>query len=153
VLGCSALAAAQEPVVDEQAPSAVRRYPPSSVRTGLIGGGLGLWGLAYGIGLGCGLGWNDVPGADELAIPVAGPWIALGMTGCAPDDPDCEAILVMRGVLYALDGLVQLGGLGLAAEGVFMTTEAEAPADASATVTVAPWVTERATGLGLVGAF
>jgi hypothetical protein len=86
----------------------------------------------YAAGMISGFVWNDVPGADALKVPVVGPWIALGQSGCAPDQDSCGGMLALRTILTTLDGLVQLGGLGLAAEGIFMTTEADAEASPSA---------------------
>ena len=56
---------------------------------------------------------------------MVGPWIALGQSGCAPDEESCGGALALRSILTTLDGIVQLAGLALAAEGIFMTTEAE----------------------------
>lgn len=137
------------------------RYPPSSVRVPLIVGGLSLTAGTYLAAFLCGTVWNDVPGADALKVPVVGPWVALAQSGCAPDDPDCGAILVLRTILTVLDGLAQVGGVGIAAEGIFMTTEADAPddaADAASTspslqLSVAPVVTPHGAGMGVVGSF
>ena len=133
------------------------RYPPSSARIGLILGGLGLTAAAYGITALVATTWNDVPGADSLYIPVAGPWIALFQSGCAPDDPDCGAILAFRGIMYVLDGLIQAGGVGIAGEGVFMITESDeaGPDEANTAVNwnVTPLITEHTTGLGVYGTF
>ncbi len=134
----------------------VVRYPPSSVRVPLIIGGSFITLAAYGLTVASALTWDDVPGADAMLIPVAGPWIALAQTGCAPDDPDCGAILALRGILLVVDGIAQLGGLGLIAEGIFMTTEADAPASPGKRKTswsVAPVITPTQTGFGVVGTF
>lgn len=146
--------ASEEPMGASEEP--MRRYPPSSTRVGLIAGGIGITGAAYGLSALSGTTWDDVPGADALLIPVVGPWIALFQSGCAPDDPDCGAILVLRGILYVIDGFAQAGGVGLVAEGIFMTTEAdEEPAEppAQTSWSVAPMVTPRQVGLGVVGTF
>jgi hypothetical protein len=131
-----------------------QRYPPSSVRVKLVAGGLVVMGLAYGAGFLAASSWPDAPGASQLKIPVVGPWIALANNACAADDPDCGFVLYLRGFLTVLDGLMQLGGLGIAGEGIFMTTEASAPARASAVIVrPAPIVTGTSAGLGVVGAF
>lgn len=132
------------------------RYPPSSVRVKLVAGGLVVTGLAYGAAFAAASTWPEVPGASELKIPVVGPWMALANNGCAPDDPDCGFTLYLRGILTAVDGLIQLGGLGIVAEGLFMTTEASAPrrqARGGVTVRPTPIVTARSAGLGVVGSF
>jgi hypothetical protein len=101
-------------------------------------------------------------------IPLAGPWIALGQSGCAADEEstlgqgDCEGIMALRGVLYVVDALVQLGGVGILAEGIFMTTQEPAPAagprtepakETSFRIMPLPIVTHEMTGLGVVGQF
>jgi len=129
----------------------VVRHPPSSVRLPLVLGGLGITAAAYGASALAATTWDDVPGADAMLVPVAGPWISLAQNDCAPDDPDCGAILYLRGILLVLDGLVQLGGLGIAAEGFFMTTEATAPPK-KASWQLTPIVSApSATGLGMTG--
>lgn len=132
----------------------VMRYPPSSVRLPLIIGGSFVTLAAYGATLASGLVWDDVPGADAMLVPIVGPWIALGQSGCAPDDPDCGAILYVRGILLVLDGIAQAAGLGLIGEGIFMTTEADAPAaEPKASWTVAPIIAPQQTGLSVIGSF
>lgn len=139
---------------DEVTP--VKRYPPSSVRYKLVGGGIAVTGLAYGTALLCSSSWPDAPGADELKIPVVGPWLALGKSGCAEDDPDCGALAYVRAVLTVIDGLAQAGGVGIIGEGIFMTTEArpakKRPA-AGVVIRPVPVVTARSTGVGIVGSF
>lgn len=168
LLGAFCASAPQAAHAEEPADE-VRRYPPSSVRSKLVIGGLTLTGLAYGAAALSGTQWDDVPGADALKVPVVGPWIALGQSGCAPDDPDCGFILYFRGFLYVLDGFIQAGGLGIAGEGLFMTTEADAvdatdtaaaeDAEADRTlgvfddIAVMPVVTPNATGFGVVATF
>jgi hypothetical protein len=140
-----------------------KRYPPSSARVGVIVTGAGMTAAAYGGAAGMAGAWSDAPGTDMLFIPVAGPWIGLGKLGCGPDEEsspgqgDCTGMLALRGILYVLDGLVQLGGLGVVAEGMFMTTEAagDAPAKAALAPTfmLAPIVSEHQVGLGIGGTF
>jgi hypothetical protein len=137
-------------------PEPPKRYPPSSVRVKLIGGGVAVAGLAYGAGFLAASSWPEVPGSDELKIPVVGPWMALAKNDCAPDDPDCGFALYFRGILTVLDGLVQLGGLGIVGEGIFMTTESSAaPASKTPALTLrpVPVVTASGAGFGVVGAF
>jgi hypothetical protein len=109
------------------------------VRPKLIAGGLVVTGLAYGAGFLAAQSWPEVPGSSELKIPVVGPWIALAKNDCAPDDPDCGFILYLRGFLTIVDGLLQAGGLAIAGEGIFMTTEAgQAPPAKPVAITVRP---------------
>ncbi len=130
----------------------VMRYPPSSVRPGLIAGGSAVFATAYGLSLMSALVWDDVPGADALLIPVAGPWISLAQNECSAENPDCGALLVVRAALLVVDGLAQLGGLGIVGEGIFMTTEAEDDAPKTSW-TVTPAVSPTQTGVSIVGTF
>lgn len=157
VLGWVHPASASEPQADEPE---MMRYPPSSVRVGLIAGGLGLTALAYTPAVLSAFAWPEVPGSDGLKAPVVGPWIALAESGCAEGEQDCEAVLALRTILYIVSGLAQAGGLAVAAEGIFMTTEAESEEaieeQASAPAlefVVAPTVSDRTLGLGVVGRF
>ena len=89
---------------------------------------------------------------------MAGPWIALGQSGCADDDPDCGFTAYLRGFLTILDGFMQVGGVGIIGEGIFMTTESgspkkPAPRDSAVVVRPLPVVTSKTTGLGVVGTF
>lgn len=162
------LSATAEPAsVAATAPSTDRadanlRYPPSSARYGVVIAGAIMTSVTYGGAAAMGAGWSEVPGADMLYIPVAGPWIALGESGCAPTEEsapgagDCEAIMVARGLLFVLDGLLQAGGLVIVTEGIFMTTESESAAPAEpkkASIAPAPFVTRDAIGVGLLGTF
>ena len=133
------------------------RYPPSSVRPKLVAGGLVVTGLAYGGALLTASLTSDLPGSSELQIPIAGPWMSLGKIACPTDDPDCGFTLYLRGALTVIDGLMQLGGLGIAGEGLFMKTQ---PASATTTeksqalwIRPAPIVTSTTTGFGVVGTF
>ncbi|MEQ9320264.1 MAG: hypothetical protein RIF41_13950 [Polyangiaceae bacterium] len=138
---------------------AVLRYPPSSVRLPLILGGASLFGVAYGLTAMSSRLWPEVPGADHMLIPVAGPWVALAQSGCAENDTDgCTVPLVFRTILLVLDGLVQAGGVGLVGEGLFMTTEAAGPDGPDAGPDKAEWhvvpdVGPTHTGIGVVGTF
>lgn|GEM_PF-2157975 len=132
----------------EQAPV---RYPPTRVRLPLILGGLGFTAAAYAASAGTAYGWDYVPGAQSLYIPVAGPWMALAENRCPADGSECDPMIYARGILEALSGLAQLGGLAVAAQGIFMTTEAK-PAPRTS-LSVVPVVTETMTGVTVGGAF
>lgn len=142
----------------------VRHHPPPSTRFFVMGAGLAVAGAGWGIAFGAASGWPTVPGADQLKIPIVGPWIALGKSGCASDDPDCGAKVYVRGVLYVLDALMQLGGVGLIAQGAFMKTEPSSKAAAARPGFLAwkrpgfevrplPIVGAQLTGLGVAGSF
>ncbi|MBW2455392.1 MAG: hypothetical protein JRI68_12810 [Deltaproteobacteria bacterium] len=144
--------AAMAPAVMAPDDVEVMRYPPSSVRFGLIGGGLVALGVPYGIGALCAEAWPEVPGSDWLYAPVIGPWVAFAQNDCAPDDEGCGAIMVLRGILYVVSGVAQAGGVGLVGEGLFMTTEAEETAP-EASWTVLPMASPEHAGLGIFGTF
>lgn len=136
----------------------VSRNPPSSARWKILVAGIGLTAVGYaGSALMGGL-WEGVPGGDFLFIPVAGPWIALGKSGCVPEEEsstgagDCGGMMALRGVIYVVDALVQLGGLGIVGESIFMTTESPDAAPKAAVLPM-PIVTEHTIGLGVVGTF
>jgi hypothetical protein len=98
-------------------------YPPPSARWGLLAVGAGTSVAWYGGGLACSYLWPDAPGASDLRIPVAGPWMALADSGCADDDPDCSTLwVVTRAVLTALNGVGQIGGLAVVGEALFLPT-------------------------------
>jgi hypothetical protein len=100
------------------------RYPPSSVRIPVILAGVGVFGAAYGLGVASSREAPDVPGAKALAVPLAGPWIALAQNGCSTSNPDCGGLLYLRGALLVFEGIVQIAGTGLVIEGIVMKTEA-----------------------------
>ena len=146
----------------EEPPPAPVRYPPSSVRTKLVVGGILVAGIGYGaafLGSEAALNW---PGAQELKAPVIGPWWALALNGCPKDDPGCDAFQYLRAGLLVVDGLVQLAGLAIVAEAIVMKTEATPAKPAKAltsftfgtfTVHPAPLVSPTTAGLGFVGTF
>lgn len=148
-IGSSARADDSEPLM--------KRYPPTSVRWKIVATGAVVVGAAWGVSYLTSTQWPDVPGANQMKIPVIGPWIALGHAGCSPSNTDCGALLYVRGVLQVIDGLVQAGGVGLIGEGLFMTTESEeaSPKKKAAHMTWRPMpiVTPHTTGLGFVGTF
>jgi hypothetical protein len=146
-------AAAQDAAPVGEPEQEMMRYPPSGVRSGLIGGGLAVLGISYGFSAMSAALWPEVPGSDWLYAPLIGPWAALAQSGCSSDDPDCSAIVYVRGVLYVLDGLAQAGGLALIGEGVFMTTEAVGEAPPKASWTIAPMAGSDRAGLTAVGTF
>src|SRR5262245_48303483 len=83
-----------------------QRYPPPIVRLKLIALGVAITGAAWGASFASGQYWSTVPGASELRIPVVGPWIALGRSGCATDDLDCSGAKIgVRAAVYILDGI------------------------------------------------
>lgn len=130
LLGAATTARAQEarPADEAKLPAAdvapVVHYPPPIVRLKLIAVGLVIAGGAWGAAFGSATNWPTVPGSAGLKIPVAGPWIALGKSGCASDDPNCSgATIGVRGAMYVIDGIAQIAGLALITEAIVMKTE------------------------------
>jgi len=95
--------------------------PPESSRTRVLLLGSALTALTYGGAVGASFLWENDPGATDLRIPVVGPWIKLGHTTmCTDGDTSCNNVFqVVGAIATVLDGLGQLGGIGLLAEGIF----------------------------------
>ena len=99
-------------------------YPAPNTQLDLALVGVGVTAAWYGAALGFSYAWPDAPGADNLRIPVAGPWMALGETGCAKDDPNCSTFtVVLRAILTTLDAVGQTGGVLVVAEAAFLPTQ------------------------------
>lgn len=140
-------------------------YPPSGTQLNLALAGLGAASAWYGAAVGFSYLWPDAPGANDLRIPVAGPWMALADTGCADDDPGCSTfVVVLRAILTTMDAVGQAGGVLVAAEAAFLPTQEVAPPqkrplprlrrEQSLTVRPVPVVAGRdGLGLGIVGQF
>jgi hypothetical protein len=109
-------------------PSRLIRFEPDVYPTPATRGSVALAGAAvtaafYAPAFGASYMWPDSPGAEDLRIPVVGPWMKLFQTGCAEGDDDCSTFWVVTGAIFvALDGLGQAGGAGLLLESIFMTT-------------------------------
>jgi hypothetical protein len=115
----------EETASDDTAPA----YPPPSTRWKLVFGGLGTSAVFYGAATGMSYLYPDAPGAKDLRIPVAGPWLAIAHNGCPADEPDCSGVLVaIRTIITAIDGLGQAGGLAILLEGIFVPTQERAAA-------------------------
>jgi len=128
----SALAQSIEPAAAEpeaadplaQTPSVtLDRYPPPSTRGKLLFAGVATTAAWYGLALGSSYAWPDTVGANDLRIPVAGPWMALSHSGCGNVSDCSTVIVVLRAIATTLDGIGQATGLGLAAEGLFLPTQ------------------------------
>ncbi len=141
-------------------------FPPSGTQLKLALVGLGVTSLWYGAAVGSSYAWPDAPGANDLRIPVAGPWMALADTGCADDDPNCSTFtVVLRAILTTMDAVGQAGGVLVAAEALFMPTQEASSAPQrqplpqlrrapAASVRPVPFVAGKdGVGLGLVGLF
>lgn len=99
-------------------------YPPPSTRYKLIGAGALTTGVFYGAAAGMSFAFPDAPGAKDLRIPIAGPWMAIANNGCPPNDPDCSRVwVVMRTILTAIDGVGQAAGIGMMIESLVLPTQ------------------------------
>jgi len=129
---------------------------PAARTNALIGGSAMLVGW-YGVGAGTSFLWSDAPGAEELRIPVAGPWMALAKTGCPDSEPDCSIVeVIIRATLTTLSGVGQIGGIAIIGEGLFVPTRSERAAKKAPELNaqVQPLVAGRdGIGLGVVGNF
>lgn len=158
--GASAATAADSAATPESpaavaSPTAVtlERHPPSTVRTSILFAGLGFTAAAYGITALTSYGFPSAPNAQELRLPVIGPWLALATNRCPAEEPDCGAIVYGRGILEVLSGLAQLGGLAIATESLFLTTETPSTQPAAVSFSVRPSVTPSLAGFSVVGTF
>lgn len=129
-LALAAAAAVATPCLEARAEEPTRviqvdpdAYPPPSARAPLLLTGAAVTGVFYGAALGASYLWPDARGAEDLRIPIAGPWLKLFQTGCSDTNPNCNKLLLAVGaVLAGIDGLGQAGGVGLMLEGIFMQT-------------------------------
>lgn len=134
-------------------------YPPPSAQGSLALTGAAVLAAWYGLAAGSTFLWSDYPGATDLRIPLAGPWMAIGQAGCAEDQPDCSKVwVVVRAILMGIDGVGQAGGTLVLGESLFLPTSpasVEKPGPTSDMVGVrpVPWVSGDRLGLGLVGTF
>ena len=86
--GSPGLARADEPTREvRHDPSA---YPPPSTQLPLVATGAATTAVWYGLALGGSYLYPTARGADELKIPIAGPWMSLAKTGCPETTPDCQ---------------------------------------------------------------
>lgn len=155
----SGLARAEEPGLStEPAVRPAADLPPSGARSTHIVAGVATTGVSYGLAVGASYLFPDFRGASDLRIPVAGPWLALGRTGCPADDPDCSPVLLVFGALLTIiDGVTQAGGLAIVGEGLFLNTSsgrALPKKAAGPTWRAVPLnLGKDGTGLGVVGTF
>ncbi len=157
----AAPAAADEPTRDELTDPTL--VPPAGAPTRLVLTGAAIAVGWYAAGTGMSFLFPDAPGANDLRIPVAGPWMALADTGCADNDPGCSGFTVaIRAILTVMDGVGQAGGLLLVGEGLFLPSSGAARAPAPrrrssvfhpTQVRATPMVGRHSFGLGLGGRF
>jgi hypothetical protein len=151
------VARAEEPATAvEQAPRPAEEPTPepgTSGRLALTGGALLVgW---YGLGVGASYAFEDEPWAKSMRIPVAGPFMALKDMGCQKDDPDCTTpIVVVRSVLAVIDGVGQIGGLGVLLEALLVPSGSPPPPPPKrSSLRAAPIVSGNTLGLAVSGEF
>jgi hypothetical protein len=156
----AASARAEEPIPEFRPAPPAADLPPPGARTTTIVAGATTTVVSYGLALGASflVDEADHRGIKDLRIPIAGPWIALGKTGCPTSDPDCSVFPLVFGALVTiLDGVVQVGGLAVVGEGLFLKTSTRRAAPQKAagpTLRAVPLDFGRnGVGLGLVGSF
>jgi hypothetical protein len=106
--------------------------PPPSARTNLwITAGavtVGFYGMAYGTSY----LWPSSPVAEDLRIPVIGPYSAVFGAGCGDRERGCGTFFaVLRTTLAAISAIGQTGGVLLLGEAVFMSTASSSAGDAT----------------------
>lgn len=93
--------------------------PPPSVRLPTLLGGLGFTAVWWGMNTGTSYLFPDTPGFTDLRTPVIGPWKAIAHNSC---DPDCNFTYYFDYVYFALSGIAQAGGIGIALESLIVPT-------------------------------
>jgi hypothetical protein len=98
--------------------------PPPAARTNLwITAGAVTVGF-YGMALGTSYLWSDSPVAQDLRIPVVGPYSAVFGAGCGKGEPGCGTfIAVLRTTFAAISAIGQTGGVLLLGEAAFLDTD------------------------------
>lgn len=98
-------------------------YPAPSTRLPLFAIGAATSLVWYGGAVGGAYLYPTANGADELKIPIAGPWMSLAETGCPSTTPDCSTFWMVVGAVFkGFSGIGQAGGVLLMVEGLFLPT-------------------------------
>jgi hypothetical protein len=86
------------------------------VNTGLIVGGVATFGAMYALSLGYAASNNFESGLGALAVPVLGPWIALGSRdfACDPGVTEAAALACQQKTVDEAATVAVLSGLGVA---------------------------------------
>jgi hypothetical protein len=141
-------------------------FPAPDTRLPLVAVGFATTAVWYGAALAGSYIYPTANGAEELRIPVAGPWMSLFETGCPSTTPDCSTFWMVVGAVFkGLSGVGQAGGIFIMLEGLFLPTLAPQkaavlapPADAArrstaARFTVVPTPLPSGAGVGVIGNF
>jgi len=131
----------------------------SRARKGLIIGGAAPLGVLYSLGLQ--YAFHDSPELHLLAVPVVGPWLAMGLhkDPCDHDPRQEEDFCVDAApIAYFFDGLGQVAGAILLTTGLLNPKQVLVPdgstqSASSFSVTVVPWLGASRGGVGLGGNF
>lgn len=114
-------------------------YPAPSTRLPLFAIGAATSLVWYGGAVGGAYLYPTANGADELKIPIAGPWMSLAETGCPSTTPDCSTFwMVVGGIMKGFSGIGQAGGVLLMIEGLFLPTVEPRAKTASASWQLTP---------------
>src|ERR1700753_4265343 len=98
-------------------------YPGPSTRPNLILVGAAVTVGWYGAAVGTSYLWKNADSSPSLRIPIAGPYISLGKTGCSSAESSCNTFtVVVRTVITSLSLVGQTGGLLAVLEGAFVPT-------------------------------
>jgi hypothetical protein len=104
-------------------------YPHPLARTNALIAGSAMLVGGYGLSVGTSFLWADAPNAKDLRLPVVGPVLALTRVSCGDNESSCDTVnLVIRSVFAGVSGIVQLGGIGVLVEALFMRTRPVASA-------------------------
>ena len=115
---------AHEPAeaADSSPASQLDQYPPPAARTNLLIASAATTATWYGLALAASYAWPNTVGANDLRIPVAGPWMALSHSGCGNVASCSKVTVVLRAIATTIDAIGQASGLAFAVDGLFLPT-------------------------------
>jgi hypothetical protein len=164
---CATTLLGSDPAYADEPVREVRRdanaYPTPSTRLPTFVVGAITTATWYGLSFGGALLYPTARGADELKVPIVGPWMSLAKTGCPETTPDCSTFwMVVAAIAKGLDGIGQAGGLLIMAEGLLMPTLQPPSSSAAASpkstsrassVLIHPTALPGGLGIGVAGLF
>jgi hypothetical protein len=114
----------------------------------------------YGAAVGSSYLWRHADSSPSLRIPIAGPYMSLGKTGCSNGESGCNTFaVIVRTVITSLSLVGQTGGLVAVLEGAFVPTasrleRASVPKPATSHVAIAPTpMSAGGAGIAVIGDF